>query len=391
MDTIVKRINPLPDGRLIAVSDVHGHLQYLRGLLEKVQFSKKDTLVLIGDMIEKGPESLNTVRFVMGLREKGFHVYASMGNVEYHRMECFRDDSPEGNRRFLRLLHKMKRVWGGSMFLDMMEELGIKLESVTEEGFGSVKAELEKHFQPEFDFIQCLPAIIAAGSFIFVHAGVPTDRLEELEGTEAFSYLKRDEFLREPVAFEKYVVVGHWPVCLYRDDEDSMEPACDWEKHIIALDGGCGLKIGQQLNGLILPGKTAESGKAGDVRREAKFVSYDGLPLVRADRPQKGRPARIVVHYQDSEVECLGYLEDTVGENRVLRLRHISSGIEFPAPESFLYRRTEGKLNCEDCSDALLDIEKGDLLSVVEKTSIGLLVKKNGVMGWYLDQPCSFF
>ncbi len=419
MKTIIKKVLPSPNGRLVAVSDIHGHLHYLKGLLEKVHFSEKDTLVIIGDMIEKGPESLNTVRFVMELLAAGYSVYASMGNVEYHRMARFEDNSPAGNQEFLRLLHKMKNVWGGSMFLDMLAEMNLNLEDLTEDRVMSVKAEMRRRYRKELSFLKRLPAILTAGDFIFVHGGVPTDHLEELEGTEAFVYLKRDEFLRANVKFEKYVVTGHWPVCLYRDDEDSMEPICDWEKHIIALDGGCGLKIGQQLNGLILPGRmfaaeriagvegtaaeeaadNARRDTPKDVRKTVGFVSYDDFPVITANHDQAGRKADIVIHYWDSEVECLGYMERDCGcspgggesSTRVVRLRHVSSGMEFPAPESFLYKGAEGQLKCEDCSDALLEIKKGDLLSVIEKTSIGWVVKKDGVMGWYRNQPCSLF
>lgn len=394
----IKRINPPENGKLIGVSDIHGHLHYLKGLLEKVNFSEKDVLVIIGDMIEKGPESLNTVRFVMELMDSGYSVYASMGNVEYHRMARFLDDSPEGNREFLRLLRKMKRVWGGSMFLDMLAEMNMDLEDLTEENAADIKAEMRRRYEKEFSFLRELPAILIMGDFIFVHAGVPTDHLDELKDTEVFSYLKREEFLRENVAFEKYVVVGHWPVCLYRDNEDNMAPIFDWQKHIIALDGGCGLKMGQQLNALVLSGKLAASGKSDgkieipfcsrldECKGEAAFTSWDDFPVISADRPQKGRPGSIVIHYWDSEVRLLR----KIGPG-VVWLRHISSGIEFPAPESFLYGQEEGTLRCEDYSDALLGIEKGDLLSVVEKTSLGLLVKKDGVMGWYLDYPCSLF
>ena len=50
-------------GRIIAVSDIHGHAHYLEGVLKKANYSVKDTLVVVGDLIDKGPYSLK--RFVM--------------------------------------------------------------------------------------------------------------------------------------------------------------------------------------------------------------------------------------------------------------------------------------------------------------------------------------
>ena len=42
-------------GRIIAVSDIHGHAHYLDGVLKKAEYSSEDTLVVVGDLIDKGP------------------------------------------------------------------------------------------------------------------------------------------------------------------------------------------------------------------------------------------------------------------------------------------------------------------------------------------------
>ena len=44
--------------RILAVSDIHGNLPFFRGLLQKVRFTPEDILVLDGDMLEKGRDSL---------------------------------------------------------------------------------------------------------------------------------------------------------------------------------------------------------------------------------------------------------------------------------------------------------------------------------------------
>ena len=56
--------------RIIAISDIHGNLPYFRGLVEKLHLRADDSLVLLGDLVEKGPESLATLRYAMALREK---------------------------------------------------------------------------------------------------------------------------------------------------------------------------------------------------------------------------------------------------------------------------------------------------------------------------------
>lgn len=364
---------------MIAVSDIHGHVHYLKGLLEKLAFSGRDTLIIIGDMIEKGPKNLETVRYIMDLMDNGHNVYVSMGNVEYHRLSHFMDDSEAGNRTCLEMFRTVKNVWKDGLFLDMFDELGISLDELDEDGFLRAKRRVREHFKQELDFLGNLPTVLTAGNFIFVHGGILTESLDELQKQEAFSLLKMDAFLKKDVKFEKYVVVGHWPVCLYRDDEDSMNPIYDEEKHIISIDGGCGLKYGAQLNALVLP-------EGAEDMDHAYFDAFDDLPVIVAPRSQEAKGAAIHIRYFDCSVEILENLGDMV------RVRHVSTGREFVMPESYLYYRP-GKLpQCNDYSDCWIQVEKGEELSVVERTSVGLIVKKQGRVGWYFgdDVPIDF-
>ena len=71
-----------PGRRVIAVSDVHGNLPFLKGVLEKVHFSPSDVLIIVGDLLEKGRYSLDTLRYVMEL-QKSHTVYTLCGNCDY--------------------------------------------------------------------------------------------------------------------------------------------------------------------------------------------------------------------------------------------------------------------------------------------------------------------
>ena len=72
----------LPEhGRIAVISDIHGNLPYLRALLDKLELTEEDTLVFCGDMVEKGPQSLDTLRFIMDLSKKR-RVLAVQGNCD---------------------------------------------------------------------------------------------------------------------------------------------------------------------------------------------------------------------------------------------------------------------------------------------------------------------
>ena len=73
------------------VSDIHGHYEKLLALLDLIKFNESDTLYILGDIIDRGPNILKTVRKVMttpnikmilGNHEDMFLRYFHSGNWE---------------------------------------------------------------------------------------------------------------------------------------------------------------------------------------------------------------------------------------------------------------------------------------------------------------------
>jgi serine/threonine protein phosphatase 1 len=68
-------------GRTLAIGDVHGHVAALRALVDLVQPAANDTLVLLGDYIDQGPDSRGVLEFLLSL-EGQCRLAALMGNHE---------------------------------------------------------------------------------------------------------------------------------------------------------------------------------------------------------------------------------------------------------------------------------------------------------------------
>ncbi|KPA85822.1 putative ser/thr protein phosphatase [Leptomonas pyrrhocoris] len=72
------------DARYIIVGDVHGCVEQLEQLVEKVNYVKgKDCLFIIGDYVNKGPDSIGVVRACQRLG-----AYGVLGNHDYTLLRC---------------------------------------------------------------------------------------------------------------------------------------------------------------------------------------------------------------------------------------------------------------------------------------------------------------
>lgn len=357
---VVIRPEIRPGRRVIAVSDIHGNLPFLKGILEKVQFSAADVLVLVGDLFEKGTDSLAVLRYLLEL-EQTHTVYSLSGNCD-HIDRVFLENRPGVDHD----LWPVFRFWKErSLILQMGAELGIS--PAREEDLPALREALLAQFPRETGFIMNLPHILEAGNFIFVHGGIP--REDHLEDLVANDIMKNDDFMGQGLSFRKWIVVGHWPVTLYNPRIPSARPLIDHERHIVSIDGGCVLKVDGQLNALIIPDIYGD---------EMGFRSYDSLPVVVAEDDQEPSENPLNIRWSDSAIEVLREDGDCCW------CRHLSTGRELWILKEYIYpRKSDGKLHCEDSTDYRLPVTVGERLALVRKCSRGYLVKKHGVTGWY--------
>ena len=65
------------------MSDIHGEADRFHAMLEKLRFSSQDTLYILGDVIDRGPDGIGLLRQIMQMRNAvlllGNHVIFSKG------------------------------------------------------------------------------------------------------------------------------------------------------------------------------------------------------------------------------------------------------------------------------------------------------------------------
>ncbi|MGE4277538.1 MAG: metallophosphoesterase, partial [Lawsonibacter sp.] len=198
--------------RIIAVSDIHGNLPFFRSLMSKVALTPDDVLVLVGDMLEKGQHSLELLRCLMEL-SKTHTIYPLCGNCDGLVLRFFETD--ELDRRFF------------SFYLPQHSESTLR-QLAREGGFDQtedlpkLREDLRAAFPRERAWLRALPTILETEHLVFVHGGVPS--LDHMETLERWGCMKNDNFLSQGRSFDKWVIVGHWPVTLYHSHVPSAAP-----------------------------------------------------------------------------------------------------------------------------------------------------------------------
>ena len=343
--------------RILAISDVHGNLPYLQGLLEKARFTPDDVLILVGDLLEKGRQSLDTLRYVTVL-SKTHTVYAVSGNCDWWVPLMFEVGAVEDNLWYIN-----NKPW--CLARQMCAELGIEVSPDMD--YLAMRDAVTAAYPEEFAFLRAMPEVIDTPHYSFVHGGLPAGDPAAWDG---WACMKYDHFMTTPRRFDKWVVVGHWPVMLYHENIVDANPVFDYETKIVSIDGGCVLKDDGQLNALVIPRDGSE---------DFSWIGYDPFPTADVLEPRAASARSYYIRWGDAKVKVL----DRGPE--FSRVRHIRTGYEMDVLTKYLYDEggTLDECSINDSTDYVLPLSPGDTVSVVEETSRGYLVKHKGVSGWY--------
>lgn len=354
---IVRRA--LPKGRrILVVSDIHGALDHLQGLLETVRFSEDDLLILDGDLLEKGPESLATLRYILRLR-RTHAVWALLGNCDGLEWLFLNSRGREDARRFI---VKGRSGWQTGLLRQMADEISYPVS--LDMDMDDLKRALLAAFPEELDFLLKLPHIIDTPFYTFVHGGLPEG---DPETWDAFAVMKNDYYAAQGRRFDKWVIVGHTPVVLYREDITCANPIIDRESRLISIDGGCVLKDDGQLNALIIPEAGSE---------DFSFAAWDPFPVRRVKTAQAASEKSYYIRWGDNLVQVLHRGAE------FSRVRHKRTGYEMDVPTRFLQGEGD-EVPCNDVTDYRPALAPGDEVRLVAETSRGYMIKFRGVSGWY--------
>lgn len=164
------------EGRLFVASDIHGHGETLRQLLETAEYSPgNDQLVLCGDYVNNGPDSEGTLELIQKLQKDGAVVL--FGNHELRWLEEIAETEFIMHHKMKVTYQRIQKDWGKLKWRSLLESF-------------------DKYYMTD--------------DFLFIHAGFIADvPLEKQTAAEVIGYDKTKDLQHNYPG--KYMVHGHVP------------------------------------------------------------------------------------------------------------------------------------------------------------------------------------
>lgn len=187
--------------RIYAIGDIHGRLDLFDRLLaiidadDAARGPAETGLILLGDLIDRGPDSRGVVERAIQLSATG-KVRTLQGNHEEMLLSSIDSDEV--------LLHFLRHGGKETLF-----SYGLSAEEYGSARIGDVRAAITR-LVPEshIRFISTMEDRITVGDYLFVHAGIRPGVPIEEQTLADLRWIRRD-FLDHPDSHGPVVVHGH--------------------------------------------------------------------------------------------------------------------------------------------------------------------------------------
>lgn len=219
--------------RTIMISDIHGCIDEFNQMLQLIEYnSVSDQLILLGDYVDRGPNSKDVVDKVIELVKRN-NAIALRGNHDQRLVDLINSDSTLVRSKFLE--------FGGIQTLQSYCDI---YNEITDEILTLAIETIKTHFGHHIDFLDKLPLYHEDKDHIYVHAGLNPNYIDWKKQPETdFMYI-RDEFIQSSFDLNQKIIFGHTRTIDIHGTSDIW-----FSEDKIGIDGGCAYRM--QLNGLI--------------------------------------------------------------------------------------------------------------------------------------------
>jgi len=152
-------------GAIYAIGDVHGRLDLLLGLEEKIAahastIKGEAWVVLLGDFMDRGPSSAQVLDHLLAEPPSGVRRICLGGNHEEAMLDALDDPAAFS-------------LWFGVGGAETLASYGLSPSRIETRAWATVKAMLDAYIpQSHRAFLAGLPVLLEVPGFVFVHAGL---------------------------------------------------------------------------------------------------------------------------------------------------------------------------------------------------------------------------
>lgn len=216
------------------MSDIHGQYDAFIKMLEKIKFKDEDTLYVIGDVIDRGPNSIKTLLYIM--EKENIELLA--GNHEYMATLCL-------NYLLKEISNDIVDKLSDGMILGILKEWNMNGGGTTLKELLSVDKKTRNRI---FNYLVRLKLYkeveVGEKKFILVHAGLGNFKKSKKLKDYNIMELVWDRMDYGKVYYKDiYIVTGHTPTQII-DGNDS--PGYIY-KNGYNIDIDCGCAFGERL------------------------------------------------------------------------------------------------------------------------------------------------
>ena len=234
-----------------AISDIHGYLNILKETMKKVDLSNDNMLFFLGDYIDDGPHSRQTLEYIYNLQKQyPNQVIVLKGNHEEWFIDWLEDEIEIAYFQADKNLETLKTFLNNNQ-IGIIANYLKNGKSIFE--INSIIKEYVKANYPELiKWVKNLPSYYETENQIFVHAGIDEEAGEYWKlATE--NYYFTEKYPATTGKFYKDIVAGHIATSSLANNMNFHEIYFDGENHYY-LDST--VQISKKLNLLIYDTET---------------------------------------------------------------------------------------------------------------------------------------
>lgn len=205
------------------IGDVHGFNETLRSLVKKLDLQTNDYVVLLGDLIDRGPNSYDVVQYVKSVK----NIVSLKGNHEEMMSKSLTLEGLE-----LPDIDLATWLYGGGL-----ATVTSYINAYTDENGEEFTTQLDEIIEYDTRWMNQLPSHIILNDWRLVHAGYdPEIGLDDHTDSELLHIRKPFHIATKPIDGKRTVMFGHTPtVSLPGHNKQSWGHV--WYSNVLLKDG----------------------------------------------------------------------------------------------------------------------------------------------------------